>query len=365
MRKAKSVSSPNKFFITKDIMSNIAGYTSIYGHTAYVICDEFILSEAENSAGKSLKNGGHEGVFMKFGGENSDNEINKHREGLKDSSADYIIGIGGGKTLDCAKAAACYENVPVVIFPTLASTDAPCTAISVIYNPDGAFNRYLYLPRNPDIVLADVNILAHSPSRFFAAGIGDALSTYFEARACYAAEGENLLLYRPSFTGLGIAKLCYETIRQYGVQAMKAVKNKVATSAVEKTLEATIYMSGIGAETGGLAAAHAIHNGMSAVPDLRRAQHGEKIAFTTMVQLTLEGTSDETFKDIAGFIKSVELPMTLEDLGMKEFKENEWKKVTEDACAKSNPMGNMPFKVTSDDVYQAIIATNEMMKTLK
>ena len=146
---------------------------------------------------------------------------------------------------------------------------------------------------------------------------------------------------------------------------MNAVKNKVATSAVEKTIEATIYMSGIGAETGGLAAAHAIHNGMSAVPDLRRSQHGEKIAFTTMVQLTLEGTSDETFRDIAGFVKSVELPMTLEDLGMKEFKENEWRKVAEDACAKSNPMGNMPFKVTPDDVFQAIIATNEMMKTLQ
>ncbi|MCQ5273459.1 iron-containing alcohol dehydrogenase, partial [Schaalia odontolytica] len=74
-------------------------------------------------------------------------------------------------------------------------------------------------PSNPDVVLADTEILAAAPVRFFAAGIGDALSTYFEARACYAANGDNLVLMKPSLTGLAIARTCYETILENGVKA--------------------------------------------------------------------------------------------------------------------------------------------------
>ena len=52
---------------------------------------------------------------------------------------------------------------------------------------------------------------------------------------------------------------------------MSAVAAKAVTPALERTIEATIYMSGVGAESGGLAAAHAIHNGMTAVHDLHGA----------------------------------------------------------------------------------------------
>lgn len=105
-----------------------------------------------------------------------------------------------------------YLRRPVVLFPTIASTDAPCTALAVIYNPAGEFERYLFLPQNPDVVIADTAIIAAAPARFFAAGVGDALATYFEARACYRADGINLVGKRPSRTGLGLARLCYELL---------------------------------------------------------------------------------------------------------------------------------------------------------
>ena len=69
----------------------------------------------------------------------------------------------------------------------------------------------------------------------------------------------------------------------------------VSTRAVEDTIEATIYLSGVGAESGGLAAAHAIHNGMTAVPSLHRAQHGEKVTFGLLAQLVLENAPAEEF----------------------------------------------------------------------
>ena len=61
--------------------------------------------------------------------------------------------------------------------PTIASTDAPCSALSVIYTDEGEFDSYLMLPRNPNMVIVDTQIVAGAPARLLAAGIGDALAT--------------------------------------------------------------------------------------------------------------------------------------------------------------------------------------------
>ena len=79
------------------------------------------------------------------------------------------------------------KEVPVLICPTIASTDAPCSALSVIYTDEGVFEEYLFLPANPNMVLMDTEI-TKSPVRLTVSGMGDALATYFEARACQASE---------------------------------------------------------------------------------------------------------------------------------------------------------------------------------
>ncbi|MFB6468661.1 glycerol dehydrogenase [Cytobacillus sp. Hz8] len=356
----KSVTSPKKFILGQNLLEELSTYTKTYGDHAYVICDEFILERAYKEASKSFEDAGHKSEFVKFNYEITQEEIDKHREAVRNSGANVIVGIGGGKTLDTAKATAYFEHLPVVIFPTIASTDAPCTALSVIYNTDGSFDRYLFLPSNPDVVIADTNILSAAPTRFFVAGIGDALATYFEARACYRKNGDNLVNLKPTLAGLGLAKMCYDTILEYGFQAKTAVDHGISTTAVENTIEATIYLSGVGAESGGLAAAHAIHNGMTAVPSLHHAQHGEKVVFGLLTQLVLESAPKEEFETVINFIKEVGLPLTLKDLGLDEFREEEWRKVAEIACAEGDTMGNMPHPVTPDDVYQAIIAANAL-----
>lgn len=361
----KSITSPMKFLIQADLLSDLGKHTEQYGKTGLVICDPFIAEKAQQQTVASFAEHNVKPVFTTFSGEICDEEIERQQAEFVQNNCEFVVGIGGGKTLDTAKSVGYYKNVPVVIVPTLASTDAPCTALAVIYNKDGSFNRYLFLPNNPNAVLADTRLLAGEPARFFAAGVGDGLATYFEARTCYATNGINLVLMQPSLSGLGIAKMCYETIREYAAQAMTAVATKTVTPALEKTIEATIYMSGVGAEAGGLAAAHAIHNGMTLVEDLHHAMHGEKVAFGLIAQLVMEGTSTAELEEVISIIKSVGLPLTLEDLGLKEFKEAEWREVAKLACAEGETIHNEPFKVTPDIVYDAIVAADKLLQQYK
>jgi glycerol dehydrogenase len=368
MNITKGIASPAKFLLQADALMDLSLHGKPYGANAYLICDQFIVNRVHEKALPGFTNE-QAAELVVFGGQCSDSEINKHVQAARDF--DYIVGIGGGKTLDTAKAAAHFLGKPVLILPTLASTDAPCTAISVIYNDDDTFNRYLFLSKNPDVVLADTRVLAEQPPRFFAAGVGDGLATYFEARACFAAQRDNLILgndgkmLKPTLIGFAIAQTCYETIKKYSAQAAYAVENKVITCALENTIEATIYMSAVGAESGGCAAAHAIHNGMTTVHDLHGAQHGEKVVFGLFTQLVMEAASMEEIEEVVDIAIAVGLPLTLEDLGLKTFKEEEWRKVAEVACDKNDTIHNMPFTVTPALVYDAIVATDAMLRAFK
>ena len=105
--------------------------------------------------------------------------------------ATVILGAGGGKVIDSARAAAAHMLVPFISCHTIASTDSPCCANSVIYTDAGVAESVRFHPTNPALVLVDSQVIMHSPVRTLIAGMGDALSTVFEARACVASGSPN------------------------------------------------------------------------------------------------------------------------------------------------------------------------------
>ncbi len=111
-----------------------------------------------------------------FCGECSQNEISRIREKFNQRKYNVVIGIGGGKTLDTAKAVAYYQKIPVVVVPTIASTDAPTSSLAVIYTRKASLANICF-PENPDMVIMDTGVISAAPVRLLVAGMGDALST--------------------------------------------------------------------------------------------------------------------------------------------------------------------------------------------
>ena len=256
------------------------------------------------------------------------------------------MGIGGGKTHDTAKAVAHYLKVPTAIVPTIASTDAPCSALSVIYTPDGQFDKYLFLTKNPDLVLVDTQVIAEAPARFLVSGIGDALATYFEAESCRVNHIGNMTGNLGSLTAYALARLCLDTLLEYGLAAKVACQAKVVTPALEKVVEANTLLSGIGFESGGLASAHAIHNGLTALEATHQYQHGEKVAIGVLAGMILTDRPPEEIDEIFDFCEAIGLPTTLADIGLENVSDTDLMKVAELTCADGETIHNEPMKVT-------------------
>lgn len=294
----------------------------------------------------------------KFSGECSDEEISRLVTAARSAGLDMVVGVGGGKTLDTAKATAYELKVPVLIAPTIASTDAPCSALSVIYTPAGEFKRYLVLPSNPTVVLVDTKVVAQAPARFLVSGMGDALATMFEARSCQTKYAGNMTGRVGSMTAYALADLCYETLLTYGVQALAACEDHVVTPALEKVVEANTLLSGLGFESGGLAAAHAIHNGLTALAPTHHYFHGEKVAIGTLASLFLTGKDPDTIDEVYDFCESVGLPTTLADIGLTDVSDADLMLAAEKACAEGETIHNELVPVTPLAVFMALKAAD-------
>lgn len=311
-----------------------------------------------------------------FGGECSRGEIAAIVAEAESLAARVIVAAGGGKVIDAGRAAAARLGLPFVSCPTICSTDAPTSALSVIYaevaTGHGAVEGYEIHHRSPDLVLVDSRVIAESPPRTLAAGIGDALSTYYEARAAVASGRANMRGGRATLAALALATLCRDTIFADAAAALADCRDKRPTAALERTIEATTLLSGLGFESAGLAAAHAIHNGLATLDAL----HGEKVAFGTLAQLMLEAEapasspldparSRREAEDLVRFLRLVGLPSTLGQLGIAEA-DLEWviETAAERAVRPEETIHAMPFPVDAATVAQALRAADRLGRTM-
>ena len=300
-----------------------------------------------------------------FNGECCEDELARITSVISERKTDVIIGMGGGKVIDTAKICADRANIPVVIVPTIASTDAPCSGCAVTYTPAGVFEAVHYQKRNPSAVLVDMNIIANAPVRFLVAGMGDALATWFEARSCEKTQSLNECGGLTTLTGVHIAKLCYETLLEYGVAAKIANEKNLIIPALEYITEANILLSGIGFESGGLATAHAVHNGLTALEETHAYYHGEKVAFGVLTGLQLTSVSIEEINTVYTFCESVGLPTTFSALGISNTDKSYIMKAAEKACVAESSVHHESGEVTPAKVLDAIFMADSIGKSRK
>ncbi len=295
-----------------------------------------------------------------FNGECTKKEVNRLVEIARAKECNCIVGIGAGKVIDTAKGVAFYGKFSCAIVPTAASSDAPLSALSVYYHDDGVLDEVVIYDKNPDIIIVDTNVIVGAGTRLLAAGIGDALATYFEARGCIENFRDNFVGGKFTNSSWELAKLCYRLLLESGTEAMAAVKIKQVTKAVDDVIEANTLLSGLGFESNGVTGAHSVYYGFTVLPSHEKYLHGEFVAFGTICLLVLENRPSKEIDEVIRFCMSVGLPTTLEDLEMDKLTDDEMDRVATKATADVETIHNEPFIVTKELVKAAILTADQI-----
>ena len=362
----RSYGGPGKYIQCAGEIERLGDHVKALGSTIFVLVDRFVFDKMGENIARLLLSSGLDAKIEAFGGECCDEEIARITALARAFKADVIVGIGGGKTADTAKLAAIATRARIVIVPTIASTDAPCSAIAVRYNVHGVYQEAIFLPRNPDIVIVDSAVIAAAPVRFLVAGIGDALSTWFEARSNLDSSSNNLIQpnMAPPAAGIAIAKACHDVLMRDALAATLAVEKGALTQAVENIIEANTLLSGLGFENCGVSAAHGIHDGLTVLDETHGFFHGEKVAFGVLCLLMLEGRPLAEIEDMARFCRSVGLPTTLADLNLHAATIDDIGRVAAAALLPGSPTWKVAVPLSVVIVRDAILALDAFTSRL-
>ncbi|MEO0540332.1 MAG: iron-containing alcohol dehydrogenase family protein [Cyanobacteria bacterium P01_A01_bin.105] len=272
--------------------------------------------------------------------------------------ADFIVGVGGGKALDAAKLLAYQAQLPIVTVPTSAATCAAWTALSNIYSDAGAFDYDVALPRCPDLLLLDYDLVLTAPQRTLVAGIGDALAKWYEASVSSGHSRQTLVI-----GAVQQGRVLRDILFQKSAAALAAPGGSDWCEVVDAAVLMAGVIGGMGGAQCRTVAAHAIHNGLTQIPLSHGALHGEKVAYGILAQLRLEemyghnSLAVTARQQLIQFYDAVGLPKTLGELGMAEMTVTELQQAATFACRSDSDIHHLPFPVGPEQVMAAMVST--------
>lgn len=266
--------------------------------------------------------------------------------------ADLIIGIGGGRVLDTAKAVAGMLGLPCITVPTSAATCSAVTAVVVYYDPDGVYLESRVVG-SPVAALVDFAVLSAAPGRLLVAGIIDALAKCHEVR--FAVNRA------PQLTGTALAALALcDRLEALLQDAGPAAQSEAGLQLIaEAALLWPGLIGGLAGEAAKLAAAHSIHNALTLLPGSRQSLHGEILAFGILVQMLLEGRDVESVRRMAGFFARLGCPAGLEALGCGAFLSGRAAEVASRASAFKAMLASFP-QVSAAELQQVMLTADSL-----
>ncbi len=301
-----------------------------------------------------------------YGADCSEATLARLGTAIADHQADLVIGVGGGKALDTAKLVAHQAHLPVVTIPTSAATCAAWTALSNVYSEQGAFLYDVALARCPDLLILDYDLVATAPQRTLVAGIGDALAKWYEGSVSSGDSEQTLII---------AAVQQARVLRDLLLQKTPAALAEPGSVAWREVVDACVLLAGVMGGLGGAqcrtVAAHAVHNGLTHLPESHGILHGEKVAYGILVQLRLEEIAQQSSlaytsrQQLMQFYDATGLPKTLADMGMGNVRVSDLVRAAEITCRPQSDIHHLPFSVTPEALMGALVTTTALEMKLK
>lgn len=350
---------PHRYQSSSGALQELGEYLEPLGERALVIANKTALERFEDVVRESLKESMIGVSFEVCLGQCCLPEVERLADEAEKENVDIIVGIGAGKTLDVSKYTAAQSDTKLVTVPSVASSYAAYSSLAYLYSEDGDFLEMKEFDTAPDLTVVDYKIVGLAPSRHIRAGFGVAMATSYD----FDLSREEIENHQPSKMAFGLAKNLRESLLEVGLKSLEDVKKGEVTGQVESVIEMNILQAGLISSLGGVnfrsIIAHQLARQLYPYGG-ENLLYGDAVAFGLIVQQIFRGQQPGTMDDLLGFYYDVELPLTLDSLGLPE---NQHESILEDALESviDHLKGwDLAFDVSEDRLGDAIETADEL-----
>lgn len=348
------INTPEKYENSYGILKQSGRLIKQIGDKVFILSGIKAYEAAGVSVITSLKSENVNYDLNFYSGPPTTQAIEEYSATASENKNNVIVGIGGGRILDLAKAIAEKLNLPVVTVPTIPATCAAWSALSVIYKGNGVQDYYINLEHSPALVLADKEILKKAPLRTINSGVADSVAKWYEIATNFENNADDFCLRLQ----LKVSELALEFLEAGYVENYKEEAGVENSTVLDNAIDSIIMLGGLAGSIkgnvpyGGLA--HQFYNNSTKVLETNELMHGERVVFGLVVQFVIENRGEEKIKQYLHWMKQLHLPVTLADLNIRSDVDEKVKTIADaivDSVGQSTIFGH---QLTAAEIVDAI-----------
>ncbi len=229
------------------------------------------------------------------------------KEKIKDLQPQVVLGVGGGTKIDVAKLSSANQNIPFISVPTTASHDGIASPLGAI---KGLNKPFSVMAQAPMAIVADTQVIIHSPYRLIAGGCGDTISKLTAVRDWRLAHDKKNEYYGGYADSLALMSA------QLVIKNADVIQPKVEEGLrvlLEALISCGVAMSIAGSSRPGSGSEHLFSHALDLIAP-KHALHGEQCGVGTILMARLHHIN---WKRIKETLQGVGAPTTAKELGVK------------------------------------------------
>lgn len=262
---------------------------------------------AGDAVAESLKRNGYDVGFIVVE-DATVKSVQRARKAAREMKADFLLGVGGGKSIDIAKLASTQLDLNFISVPTAASHDGIASSRASIIQNGRSVSRQAEAPL---CVIADTDIIMKSPYRLLAAGCGDVISNYTAVLDWrLAARLRNVYISEYS---AALSEMTARMVIDYAHQIKPGLEESVRL-VVKALVSSSVAMSIAGSSAPASGSEHKFSHMLDQIAP-KPALHGEQCGVGTIMMMYLHGGDWQRIRDA---LKTIGAPTTAKELGIGE-----------------------------------------------